>query len=630
VTETLTPELEPVSAPRSDRTAALVLAATVVAVTLVTANLSVIGLGELPLLYDYVELPRFVITWAGVLLAATVWCVGAWKRDGTVRFDLTLGLLGGVAGLAAVSTFVSPDPAFSLLGQSERLEGLLTYVGYALLYAIGLQVLGTRDGLRAVSLALVGGALVNALYGLAQFAGFDPASHLVANPGFDLKRAFATFNNPNFLAGLLVLALPFALVLALRASEARAKLGWWAAAAVFGATLLATGTRGAWLGVAVQVVALAIAAHRKAVKPTRIDRVAVLALVVLAVAFAGLSLGRAGETNLIERLTGAAAQASADQRVQIWAAARSAIAERPAFGYGPDAFLAAFRMHRPEAYATQFGDTSTTNNAHSWPLQIAATAGVPVALLFAVAIALALVRSTRAAFRAGPRAEDPLVLAAWLACAGYVVHMIFNVAVLGATTPFWLLLGAVSASGAAVRPLRPGIARIGAVVAGALLVLVVLGSTRLLFADNRFIRSRSEFRAGSAAALDLGVAASSANPLSIKYARSEAQVRAELFYAAVAGGAPPAEQRTRFEAADAAFGRALARHPGDYPALAWRSALLAAGATAFDDPTLAARAQDTAVEARGHDANALEVADLVRGRIDDAAVNAALAVPPLP
>jgi len=630
VTETLTPEVEPAPAPRWDRAAALVLAATVVAVTLATANLSVIGLGDLPLLYDYVELPRFVVTWVGVLVAATLWCVGAWKRGGTVRFDLTLGLLGGVAGLVVVATVVSSDPAFSVLGQSERLEGLLTYVGYALLYAIGLQVLGTREGLRVVALAVVGGGLVNALYGLAQFAGLDPASHLVANPGFDLKRAFATFNNPNFLAGLLVLALPLALVLALRASDSRAKLGWWAASAVFGAALIATGTRGAWLGAAVQVVALAIATRRKAVKPARIDRIAVLVLVALAMAFVGASLGRSGETNFLERLRGASAHASADQRVQIWAAAGSAVAERPAFGYGPDAFLAAFRMHRPESYATQFGDTSTTNNAHSWPLQVAATVGIPAALLFVAAVALALIRSARSAFRPVPRAEDPLVLGAWLACVGYVVHMVFNVAVFGASTPFWLLLGAVSASVAATRPLRPSVARVGAVAAGVLLVLAVLASSRLLFADNRFIRSRTEYRAGSAAALDLGVAASSANPLSVKYARSEGQVRAELFYAAVANGAPLEEQRTLFAEADAAFGRALARHPGDYPGLAWRAALLAAAATAFDDPKLAARAQDTAVEARGHDANALEVADLVRGRIDDTAVDAALAVPALP
>ena len=86
---------------------------------------------------------------------------------------------------------------------------------------------------------------------------------------------------------------------------------------------------------------------------------------------------------------------SAHERLLTAAIAGEAALARPLFGYGPDAFLPAFRAHRSDAYAETFGPVHTLNNAHSWPLQYAATLGLPGAALLVAAIVAALWRSRR-------------------------------------------------------------------------------------------------------------------------------------------------------------------------------------------------------------------------------------------
>lgn len=604
-----------------------VLAGVLFAVPLVTANLTGLGIGELPLLYDAVELPRLVLTLVGALCACVLWAVARARAGAPLRVDAPLFLLLGLACWSAVSAVTALDPLHSVLGQSERLEGAVSYVLYALLYFVALQTVGASRDLKLLAVALVAAAALSAAYGLAQFLGYDPASYLVESPGFDVHRAFATFGNPNFLAGLLVLALPVAVALAADGTRPKLAAAALVACALIAAGLLATFTRGAWLAAGIEAVAVAVAVRRGAIAFGRRERLALIVVGVALAVVAGVSLTRGGEADVVRRATSFSASGSASERLHVWGISADAALARPITGYGPDSYLAAFRLHRSDAYAEVFGGSATMSNAHDWPLQTAATLGIPAALLLVGAIGLALVRSGRAAFAA----RSNLAVGVWVGCLGFAVHMLFNVAVHGATTPFWVLLGALAVP--AARRLGPGTRRAwaGAAVAAAVLLAAAVWSVRLIDADRSYLLARAAYRGaapGDAAAL--AAEAAERNPLSVKYARGHAEIVAEDVYVRAAeGGGSLEELSDAMARADEAFDRVHAAHVSDYAAWAWHSAAAATasgrlGTAAADDAaSLARRAQEL-------DRQAADVDGLAAGRKDAESIAAARGVVPLP
>lgn len=619
--------------------ALMVLAIMLALVPIITANLTSLGIGPLPLLYDAIELPRFALSLIGSLLAAWLWAIEMRRNGGSVRVSPTLGLLIALAGIALISTLTSIDPYLSALGQSERLEGFVTYGVQALLFALGLNVVrGIRD-LRALAAGLTVAAGLSAAYGLAQAAGFDPASYLISNPLFDVRRSFATFGNPNFLAGFLVLALPVVAGLAAQSRSARiAAVLWVVAAAVAGALLLSF-TRSAWLALGIQGVLTLAALTTKRIRLEPFARWALLAVVAVVVLLGLVSIGRGGEVDVAQRLRDVGQSSSFNERVLGWEAATQAAAERPILGYGPGMFLPAFRLHRPEAYATAFGAESMINNAHNWPLQVAATLGIPAAIVLVASIGLALWSSGRIVW--GKRARESndssasggvLYAGVWLGCVGYLAHMMLSVAVHGATTPFWVLLGALAAPSAraiATDSWRSSV-RVGVVaVATIMLGIAVAGSMVLMSADASYLHARTVYR--GVATGDAAASASRAvqlNPFSVKYARGQAEVIADTYYTQrVAGSTDLIES---FEAGDAAYASVRERYPNDYAATAWHAALLASAADAGVADGLGERALSVAARAAELDRQAQRVQPILEGHTDSGAVNAALAALGLP
>ncbi len=625
-----------------------IVAVMVVLVAMTTANLTGFGIGSAPLLYDTIALPRLVIAVVLTLAAWTAWFALVARRGEALRVDVAWALLGALALWAAVSTACSPHRALSVLGQSERLEGLVSVALYALLYGLALQVVRRIGDVRLLLSALGGVAVLLSFYGLAQFAGFEPFNYRFEGYTFEVRRAFATFGNPTFFAGLLVLALPPLGALAIHARSPRARMAWAFGAVVVAAALFVTFTRGAWLAAAVQVVLGAGVFFRvRGVVAWRELRVPI---VVGAVAFAVLlavSAGAQGELNVFQRLSDVIEQTgSVQERRLLVETATAAARARPLAGYGPDAFLPAFRMHRPDDYSINSSAHSTMNNAHSWPLQYAATLGVPGALLLVGSVVVALGVAARRAFPAigwrkrevypdagsGATSTDPLLPAAWIGCVGFAVHMLTGVAVLGATVPFWILLALVGAPGARRIDLKKAVARVGVAVASTMTVLaVVAGATSLVAADAAYLASRDVFRGlASGDPVELAHSARSLNPLSVKYARGAAEASAARVEFAMTAREPEEVVRSRYESAVREFAWVLRQSPGDYPAHAWLAALQARVGIHLGDETLLRDAQATARRATLLDLHSEQVLALSMGDRSPGAVAAAASVRPLP
>jgi O-antigen ligase len=173
-----------------------------------------------------------------------------------MRARLRLGLpLLAFSVAALISCLASPVPRFSLL----EVEFALCGPAWVLLLASWDQ--GASSVRRiAVWIGLAGGVVAGIT--LLQRCGFDP----VLLGGYQVDwgsmvarmRLYSTFGNPNFVGGYLIGAIFAALALA-AASRARwAKALWWGFTFMMLAAIVETGSRGAWLGLAVGLAAAAM------------------------------------------------------------------------------------------------------------------------------------------------------------------------------------------------------------------------------------------------------------------------------------------------------------------------------------------------------------------------------------
>jgi len=616
------------------KTPLVIVAAMIALVVVASGNLSMLGIGEGSLLYDPMALPRLV---PAVVLTCAAWAMWAFisrERRVRLRVDAVWGVLAALAVWASVSAATSSHSALAVLGQSERLEGVVTVVLYALVYGVVLQVVRNVSDARRLAAVLAMSAVLMSVYGLLQFAGLDPANYAHEGFGFDMRRAFATFGNPNFLAGLLVLALPVAVSLGIDAATRRLRLLWSAAALSIGGALFVTFTRGAWLAALIELgAALVIWRPWRTSERRRPDWRIVVALALVSVLLIGVSLNSTGELNVAERLSTVFSEAdSTSERLLVAGVVADAVSGRPVTGYGPDTFLPTFRLYRTDEYAEVFGETGTINNAHSWPLQYLATLGIPGALLLVIALLLALVRGLRVVSDEGPpRRTHVLMAGIWIGCLGLAVHLLFNVAVLGASVPLVAMLATLGAPRARTLEIPVGGVRAAGAVFAVMTVVAVAVSVVAVRADALYLRSRQAFygeREGDA--VDLAHKASTLNPLSVKYARGLAEEEAADVMVAIMAGGSSQDIVTLYDVALADFERVMEVDSDDYAAFAWLAALQARVGTYLQDETLLGEAVLTAQKAALLDRQHAQVRDLANGDTSALASRSAASVLPLP
>ena len=292
------------------------------------------------------------------------------------------------AGLFA--TVTSIDRTNSFWGNPERLTGYLDVIlaviaGLALVHAFRVprrRVLFLSAWTAVWGVVAIWALLEKVVPGFwAQFNG-------------DGTRSVATIGNAIFLAHGLILALPPAFVFCWTRFPSRG--GRWAAAAVatiFVFAVLATGTRGAFLGLligaSVSALLCALWSSRRAVRVAGIA-VPVAGLLLLGGLFLARNASWLTALPLIGRTVAIfESDTSQVQRFQLWNVAFSAIHARPFFGWGPENFDTALdRFYDPGI--TRYAVTqSFSDRAHNGFLDVAAAYGL-IGLVACVAFLIAL------------------------------------------------------------------------------------------------------------------------------------------------------------------------------------------------------------------------------------------------
>jgi O-antigen ligase len=299
---------------------------------------------------------------AGGLLALLPWV----EAGGRERSGLWLDLVAHLLALAIVALVV-------VAARRWRLRPLvLIWLPFGLIfglsawrapyaYAAGLAGFELATGL-ALGLALA--ALLSGSAGetwrrrlgsLAILAGLPAALAACLQATLGDGRGAAGFINPNHLGAFLAALLPLALAGGLR------REGWsrWTAilaAAVLGAGVLATGSRGALLAVVLVGMLALVQAARRSAMSRRGLAFAVTILIGFALASGASLWGRFADGNDIYRF----------DRLRIWPQAVAMASQEPLLGIGPGQFVHEARAHNfpRDDGVVRFGRSFSTPHSH--------------------------------------------------------------------------------------------------------------------------------------------------------------------------------------------------------------------------------------------------------------------------
>lgn len=263
-----------------------------------------------------------------------------------------------------ISWPMSPYRGWALMGLYTRYQGLIPYVAVALLGMLVAEAFGRRVHLLAWAIAM-GGAGVGAyatyqmLFLGADIGSFSTSSFVVS-----------TLGHSNFAGGFLAIALPPAV--ALWSHGGRLKWAAMAATVAIADGLLFSFSQGAWLAGAAGVLVVLGLGWR--------HRHKLLSTIALGLAASAglLSIGLVGLANVSSELAARYPDLLETVRIRgfLWQAGLEMFAERPVFGWGPNAYAWEGVRHRVLEEGLYGGSTFVGNDPHSVPIAFATSAGM--------------------------------------------------------------------------------------------------------------------------------------------------------------------------------------------------------------------------------------------------------------
>ena len=302
------------------------------------------------------------------------------------------------------------------------------WVAAAMVAVVATTLRSRRDVQLAIA-GFVGGAVVSVLIGLVG-SGIAPSSAIDSATAVE-GRLQGGAGDPNYLAAGVVPALVLGLALLQVSRGAVVRLALACALAILTVGLVATQSRGGFVGfAAAMLAALAVMRGRRA---------PIAALLVAALAFGGAWF--AANPDALDLIT---ADNAGNGRAELWEVAGRMTLDRPVTGVGLNNYRAVARDYSRDVGTLRFAAliAEKPHVVHNNYLQLAAETGIPGLLLFLAVWTAALVSVRQAArrFRAlGDRAGATLADAVFVAQVASLVTSAF----LSNATDWqpWFLLG---------------------------------------------------------------------------------------------------------------------------------------------------------------------------------------------
>ena len=276
-----------------------------------------------------------------------------------------------------ISTLFSDNKFRAVFGEAQRKNGLLTYLGFIILAAAAARIDMSRHFTRFILIMLFGTSLLSA-YGFAQSLGFDFVSW--TNP---YSPVIGTLGNPNFMGALMgVLSLLLLPALFLKVFTYRIKLIVLALLLVNLVVIYFTRASQGML-----IFLFGTSLYLICIIYIKSKRLGIVGLIVLLLGACGSLLGILQKGPLSDFLF----KESVSLRGYYWDAGIKMFLEKPFFGVGLDNYDSYFNQVRDLEYPLKYGYFVTSNNAHNLPIQLLATGGAFVGLLYLAMVIFVLI-----------------------------------------------------------------------------------------------------------------------------------------------------------------------------------------------------------------------------------------------
>ncbi|MGA3044727.1 MAG: O-antigen ligase family protein [Bryobacteraceae bacterium] len=332
---------------------------------------------------------------------------GLYRASRAARWFL-LALCGTAVSLV-VSTLASVNPALSLGGSNWRYWGLATQLaalGFA--YLVVVCCAGEAHRMRVLLRAVALSGLIVALYGIAQYSGWDPLldarGYHVGEGVWTIVRPPSTLGHADYSANWLLLVVFAGAALAFSESQASWKWLAWTAAAAASVAIVFSGTRAAMLGLAAGAALLTLSGAGS--KPARGSqpRLLYLAFGLAAVGAALFYLSPPG-AQLRARVHWVLQEPAGGARILLWRDTLRMAAARWPLGYGPETFIPTFARHQSADLGRAYPDFYH-ESPHNILLDALAAQGVagPLLLLALAASGFAAAFMSRRSPRPNPAA----------------------------------------------------------------------------------------------------------------------------------------------------------------------------------------------------------------------------------
>ncbi len=301
-------------------------------------------------------------------------------RERLILYSLYLTL----AVTMTISGFIGSDNVTRVLfGASGRNNGLLYYLFAITLVCSILNLKLTKVDLIYVNKSISFTSILFAFYCSVQFLGLDPMSW--SNP---YNKVIGTLGNPNFSSSALAIFAGFWLYrfVQLRGQNLASKVLTIVLALLM---MFLSWSTGSLQGIVIVLLALTLVLYAWIRERHEFKYLPPLFLVggslsLLFIFSSFMGLGPLG--NLLEQYT---------LRLRVWYALFGirAMIDSPLVGVGVDNYISAFRTHKTAEFVSLYGSELSSNNAHSSPIQIGASFGLIVFILFCVTQMWVLVRA---------------------------------------------------------------------------------------------------------------------------------------------------------------------------------------------------------------------------------------------
>ncbi len=488
------------------------------------------------LLYYYDITPKvaLVILAAALALAAACFELDSWIAFARSRWGRRyLIAAAGCIVTSGIAAWRSAEHDLAWYGSNWRRMGALTECA-TVLAAVWIAQRAARSQRDLVMLlrATCWAGLLAALYGIAQYFGWDPilprAAYAVGEGVFEIVRPPGTLGHSDYFAAFLIWPV-FAGWVVSAAERARAWRWVGSIAAVASSiAILLSGSRGALLGLACG------AAVRMLLKRPAWRSLAAVASIAMA-ALAGFYFSPAGE-RLRARVHWIEEDPVGGARLLLWRDSLTMAAQKPLIGVGPDAFSAEFPKFESTALARAYPDFYH-ETPHNLLLDVLTSVGV-LGLLALAAVAFAAIAGGLQA----RRSNLPEVLAFLPGLAATLAAHQFAVWIAPTALYFYIGAGVLAGAGAEAAPIRRiapvwrGLALIGG-LAGAVLLATL--AYRMVAEDGMLAKVQRR--------LDTGDLAGAARAYMAASQRPDAGVTADLYFSrrwskvAMASSAPMAK-----------------------------------------------------------------------------------------